>query len=81
MHTTAHIYAHSASWRPALQTMTTLFAPYFEPWVDNAEEFEGLGSYSWNQAPYNQTRAKSLGFKTNWDLSGTWMGTRQKGTH
>jgi hypothetical protein len=73
VHTTAHIYAHSASWRPALQRMTTLFAPYFEPWVDNAEEFEGLGSYSWNQEPYNQTRGRSLGFKTNWDLSGTWM--------
>ena len=29
--------------------------------------------YSWNQQPYNATRANAIGFKTNWDLSGTWM--------
>eukprot|EP01047_Picozoa_sp_COSAG01_P010288 COSAG01_NODE_433_length_17113_cov_23.009757_5_plen_81_part_00 len=53
--------------------MTTLFAPYFEPWAEDAADFEGLGSYSWNQDAYNASRANALGFKTNWDLSGTWM--------
>ena len=39
----------------------------------HASEFEGLGSYTWNQQPYNATYAKAVGFKTNWDLSGTFM--------
>lgn len=62
-----------ACWRPALQWLTTAYPDFFEPWVLNAADFEGLGSYSWNQDVYNTTRAKALGFKTNWDLSGTFM--------
>ena len=66
---------HVACYRPALGFMVATFADHFEPWVDEAAatDFEGLGSYSWNQEPYNASRARALGFKTNWDLSGTWM--------
>ena len=69
----AHVIAHAACWRPALQFATVQWPSFFEPWVEHASEFEGLGSYSWNQAPYNASRARAVGFKTNWDLSGTWM--------
>lgn len=69
----AHVIAHASCWRPGLQFATTQFPSFFLPWVEHASEFEGLGSYSWNQQPYNATRAKAIGFKTNWDLSGTWM--------
>jgi len=41
--------------------------------VNSVSKFEGLGSYSWFQGEYNQSRAEAIGFKTNWDLSGTWM--------
>ena len=70
---TAHVVGHAGCWRPGLQFMVDSFAPYFEPWAEDAAEFEGLGSYSWNQAAYNTSRGNALGFKTNWDLSGTWM--------
>lgn len=69
----AHLLGHAACFRPGLDFLTRRFAPYFEPWVDNAADFEGTASYSWFQGAYNVTRAKGLGFKTNWDLSGTWM--------
>ncbi len=69
----AHVIAHASCWRPGLQFATEQFPSFFFPWVEDATAFEGLGSYSWNQQPYNATRAKSIGFKTNWDLSGTWM--------
>ena len=70
---TAHVVGHAGCWRPGLQFMVNQFAPYFDSWADDAADFEGLGSYSWNRDPYNVSRANSLGFKTNWDLSGTWM--------
>ena len=70
---TAHVVGHAACWRPGLSFMAATFAPFFEPWADDIVDFEGLGSYSWNQAPYNVSRGKALGFKTNWDLSGTFM--------
>ena len=73
MRFSAHVIAHAACWRPALQFATAQWPSFFEPWVEHASEFEGLGSYSWNQAPYNASRARAVGFKTNWDLSGTWM--------
>lgn len=69
----ARVVGHAASWRPAMQFATDEWRPYFYPWVENAVDFEGLGSYSWNQEPYNVSRARAMGFKTNWDLSGTWM--------
>ena len=71
----AHLVAHADCYRPALQFYTSRFPAYFEPWLAPARiaDFEGLGSYSWNQEPYNATRARALGFKTNWDLSGTFM--------
>ena len=68
IHTPMHpcTYAHQGYCR----FLAKEFAPYFEPWAKNAADFEGLGSYSWNQDPYNVSRANALGFKTNWDLSG-----------
>ena len=69
----SHLVGHARCWRPALQFAAVEWAPYFEPWVADVARFEGLGSYSWNQRPYNATRARALGFKTNWDLSGTFM--------
>ena len=41
--------------------------------VEGLEEFEGLGGYTWNMTLLNTTRGKAMGFKTNWDLSGTFM--------
>jgi len=70
---TAHLVGHAGCWRPGLQFLVDEYKPFFAPWAEDAASFEGLGSYSWNQDPYNATRARSIGFKTNWDLSGTWM--------
>eukprot|EP00038_Savillea_parva_P010156 m.188310 g.188310 ORF g.188310 m.188310 type:complete len:848 (+) comp17384_c0_seq1:177-2720(+) len=69
----AHIVGHANCWRPALQWFVSAYPDFFESWVPHAADFEGLGSYSWNQQSYNATRARALGFKTNWDLSGTFM--------
>ena len=71
----AHLLAHAADWRPALRFMTRESPSFFEPPIGAAAaaELEGLGSYSWNLDPLNATRARALGFKTNWDLSGTFM--------
>jgi len=69
----AHLVGSAACIRPGLGFLTRQFREYFEPWVSNAADFEGTASYSWYQGDYNVSRAKSLGFKTNWDLSGTWM--------
>ena len=69
---TALIRAHAATWRPALSFWVTEFEDYAAPHVDGTEAFEGLGGYSW-VAPTNATYAASVGFKTNWDLSGTFM--------
>eukprot|EP00041_Stephanoeca_diplocostata_P027866 m.777446 g.777446 ORF g.777446 m.777446 type:complete len:964 (-) comp23264_c0_seq2:304-3195(-) len=70
---TAHIVGHKPGWRAGLHWYTTAFSRFFLPKVGNIVDFEGLGSYSWYQGMYNATRATALGFKTNWDLSGTWM--------
>lgn len=76
---TAHIVGHAADWRPALQFMVDEFADYFVSPIDpdKLTDYEGLGAYTWTGAggtkPYNATRAKAIGFKTNWDLSGTFM--------
>jgi len=75
----AHIVGHAADWRPALQFMVDEFSEYFNSPIDpdKLTDYEGLGAYSWagagGTAAYNATRAKSIGFKTNWDLSGTFM--------
>jgi hypothetical protein len=37
--------------------------------------YEGLGSYSWNLEEYDTARSNSLGFMTNWDLSGMSLRT------
>jgi hypothetical protein len=62
----SHLLGHAACFRPGLGFLTRRFADYFEPWVEDAADYEGTASYSWYQGPYNVTRAKSLGFKTNW---------------
>lgn len=71
----AHIVAHPPSWRSGLHFYTQEWNSYFVPKVGDAHaaEYEGLGSYSWYQGQYNASRSNALGFKTNWDLSGTWM--------
>jgi hypothetical protein len=69
---TALIRAHAATWRPALAFWVTEFEDYAAPHVGGTEAFEGLGGYSW-VAPTNATYAATVGFKTNWDLSGTFM--------
>ena len=71
----AHIFSHAGCWRPALGFLTEEWPTFFEPWVSERQitSYEGLGSYSWNQMPLNVSRAMSLGWRTNWDLSGTWM--------
>lgn len=69
----AHVVGHRAAWRPALRFMLRQFPDYFVSQVQDLTEFEGLGSYTWNMSKINVTRATSLGFKTNWDLSGTFM--------
>ena len=45
---------------------------YVLPHVPDASRFDGLGGYAW-VAPTNASYAASVGFKTNWDLSGTFM--------
>ena len=69
----AHLVGSVACYRPGLGFLARRFSEYFDPWVANAADFEGTASYSWYQGDYNVSRATSLGFKTNWDLSGTWM--------
>ena len=69
---TAHLRAHAADWRPALQLLLDVHPALVLPHVDNASQFDGLGGYSW-QAPVNKTYADLVGFKTNWELSGTFM--------
>jgi hypothetical protein len=69
---TALLRAHAASWRPALAFWVAEFADFAEPHVGGTEALEGLGGYSW-VAPVNASYAASVGFKLNWDLSGTFM--------
>ena len=71
---TSHIVGHAADWRPVVPTLAQLH-PHFHvpPYGANVTKFAGLGSYSWNQQPYDVARAQSLGFHVNWDLSGTFM--------
>ena len=72
---TAHLVGHARCYRPGLAFLVSAFPSYFVPPAGDARssEFEGLASYSWNQAPIDAVRARALGFKTNWDLSGTFM--------
>lgn len=70
---TAHIVGHRADWRPALNFMVKAFAAYFVSGVEDIETFEGLGGYTWNMSVLNASHGRRLGFKTNWDLSGTFM--------
>ncbi len=69
---TCRLRAHAADWRPALGFWAAAHPAHVEPHVGGMERFEGLGGYSW-QAPTNASYAASVGFKTNWDLSGTFM--------
>lgn len=71
----AMIYgAQGVCFRPALAALVESYPEYFLPHPEsNATQYAGLGSYSWNLQPYNATRSASLGFTTNWDLSGTFM--------
>ena len=69
---TCRLRAHAADWRPALAFWAAAHPAFVEPHVAGMQRFEGLGGYSW-QAPTNATYAASVGFKTNWDLSGTFM--------
>jgi len=69
---TAHLRAHAADWRPALQLLLDVHPGLVLPHAENASEFDGLGGYSW-QAPVNKTYADLVGFATNWELSGTFM--------
>ena len=62
---TAHIRAHAADWRPALQLLLDAEPAYVLPHASNTSDFDGLGGYSW-QAPVNRTYADSVGFRTNW---------------
>ena len=45
----SHLLGHAACYRPGLGFMTRRFAEYFEPWAEDAADFEGTGSYSWYQ--------------------------------
>jgi hypothetical protein len=69
---TMHQRAHAADWRPALQLLLDAHPQLVLPHAANASNFDGLGGYSW-QAPVNKSYADSVGFKTNWELSGTFM--------
>ena len=69
---TAHLRAHAADWRPALQLLLDAHPALVLPHAANTSDFDGLGGYSW-QAPVNKTYADSVGFATNWELSGTFM--------
>jgi hypothetical protein len=70
--TTAHLRAHAADWRPALQMLLDVHPALVLPHAPSTADFGGLGGYSW-QAPVNATYARSVGFRTNWELSGTFM--------
>jgi hypothetical protein len=69
---TAHLRAHAADWRPALQLLLDVHPSLVLPHAPNSADFAGLGGYSW-QAPLNASYARSVGFHTNWELSGTFM--------
>jgi len=69
---TAHLRAHAADWRPALRLLLDAHPRLVLPHAANASDFDGLGGYSW-QAPVNRSYADSVGFKTNWELSGTFL--------
>jgi hypothetical protein len=69
---TMHLRAHAADWRPALQLLLDEHPRLVQPHAAGASGFDGLGGYSW-QAPVNRTYADSVGFRTNWELSGTFM--------
>jgi hypothetical protein len=69
---TAHLRAHASDWRPALQLLLDEHPALVLPHASHASEFDGLGGYSW-QAPVNASYAAEVGFKTNWELSGTFM--------
>jgi hypothetical protein len=69
---TAHLRAHANDWRPALELLLHAFPAFVLPHAANASDFDGLGGYSW-QAPVNASYAASVGFKTLWELSGTFM--------
>jgi len=69
---TAHLRAHACDWRPALQLLLDAHPAHVLPHAEGAHEFDGLGGYSW-QAPVNASYAAAVGFKTNWELSGTFM--------
>ena len=56
----AEISAHAGCWRPGLKLFAQTYSSFFDPWVAHAADFEGLGSYSWNQDAYNVTYAKSV---------------------
>ena len=45
----AHLLGHAACFRPGLGFLTRRFPAYFEPWVDDAADYEGTASYSWYQ--------------------------------
>jgi hypothetical protein len=69
---TMHIRAHAADWRPSLELLLNTYPTFVLPHAINASNFDGLGGYSW-KAPVNSTYAAEVGFKTNWELSGTFM--------
>jgi hypothetical protein len=70
---TAHLVGHRADWRRALNFMLDAYPDYFISQVEGLDDFEGLGGYTWNMSLIDEPKAKKLGFKTNWDLSGTFM--------
>jgi hypothetical protein len=69
----ALLTAHHADWRAGLNRTLQAFPSFFASVHPNASDFEGLGGYSWSKGVFNATRARQLGYRTNWDLSGTWM--------
>ena len=69
---TAHLRAHASDWRPALQLLLQAHPAFVLPHAAGVHEFDGLGGYSW-QPPLNATYAAAVGFRTNWELSGTFM--------
>ena len=71
----AHLIGHAGCYRPGLAFLVGAFPSFFVPPVgdERAADFEGLASYSSNLDRIDAARARALGFKTNWDLSGTFM--------
>lgn len=69
---TQYLRAHAADWRPALKLYVDTCIDHVRPSSPAADAFDGLGGYSW-QAPLNRSYADSVGFATNWELSGTFM--------